>query len=919
MVGSGIRRSRVAGPWTVDGRPVQVPGCWEDAGLPKLAAGPFEYRTTFRVPDRQDSTADGHGSESTEHSERTWLRFGAVSYACEVFVDGQEVGRHVGMWDAFDVEITSALRAGVDRQTTTTSPSDEHELLVRVEKPASLSEGPSSAPVAGRYPTPETLAGFLPYVWGHSHGGIWQPVDVVVTGHTTLEDVTAWGTPDGTVRLNATASHPGFVTMTVSEPDGEVIATTSAWVERQAELACTIPRPRAWSPDDPYLYTVHVAHRDTDDVTRPVNDQWTLRVGLREVAAVDGQMTLNGRPIFPRMVLSWGWYPDRLHPAPDPETVRNDFERLRRMGFNGVKLCLWFPPEYYFEIADELGMLLWVELPLWRPQPTEHFRKQLAFEVPRLVRAARRHPSVILYTLGCELDAAVGDDILGPLYASVKELVRDALVCDNSGSGEAYGGIGRSYADFYDHHPYAELHHVSAILDHFAPAWREPKPWLFGEFCDSDTFRDVRRLTESGGPPWWLSRDPATNPQGARWQFDVPWHEERLRANGFWDRTAELERISYQQSLLHRKVTIEAVRMRRDTSGYVVTGERDTPISTAGMWDDADEAKFDDAAFAAFNSDLVLGVGWDRRRIWMAGGDRPAYLDPWCYRAGDVVRPHVVLSHYGREEAPVSIEWTVGFAGEDPFASGTYGPGSPVGPGAVREVCAAEFRAPDVTVPRSAVLRVCARVGKERATNSWRLWFFPRSAWADVAPFAVWDPSQRLADLPDHMVRTSDWDRDVVVVGTRWTPDVAAHVRAGGRALLLADQASDCPVPVHPLPFWREAVKVLEPHPAWGDFPHDGWTDLQFAGCATDLALSWADWAPDGPRPTMRPILRRVDARTADVHEYAMQLGWESGTLIVSSLRFEGGLGDQPRGIQANVGAEYLLSRWIHWLQTSSQ
>jgi hypothetical protein len=711
------------------------------------------------------------------------------------------------------------------------------------------------------------------------------------------------------VKVTAEVSQPGAVLLSLYAPDGQMIAMERSQAESIATFELQIAHPRPWSPVDPALYRVRL---QIDD-----GDEREVRFGLRSIAVDGSTIMLNDRPVYPRMALSWGWYTEALDSNPGPERVRADFERLRAMGYNGVKLCLWVPPAYYFELADELGMLLWLELPMWLPQTTEYFQRQTPVEYERIVKQARNHPSVVLYTLGCELTSAVGADLLETLFRLVKPLVGDALVRDNSGSGEAYGGLLNEYAEYYDYHFYMDVQFIRPLLDYFAPRWRPEMPFLFGEFCDLDTFRDLRRTYAANGgfAPWWASGDPALNPQGARWQFDIPEIEPRLRANGFWERGDELEAVSARQALLHRKVTLELVRTYREIGGYVVTGEVDTPISTAGMLNDAREPKWAPDQLHASNADLVVLLGWDKRRAWIIGGDRAAYWDTWSHTAGTTIRAHLIVSQYGAAEGAAVVRWSVGADGEAPLAEGAAQSPFVLRPGSLREVTIAEFAAPDVQQPRSVQLRASVDIGDEHAENSWPLWIFPRDVWNGVQNVALVDPAGRLHDLSGIAPQIAGTIQDDVnvVLATAWTPEVRAFVEGGGRAVLLQGQyGPPGPCSTVEMPFWREGVKLIEPHPAWGDFPHDGFANLQFYGCATDYALDTAGYLGEA-----HPILRRVDARTMAVHDYAVELGVGQGRVIVSTLRFEGGLGDQPLGISRNTAAAYMLAGWLRYLRDS--
>src|SRR5690606_4134568 len=173
----------------------------------------------------------------------------------------------------------------------------------------------------------------------------------------------------------------------------------------------------------------------------------------------------------------------------------------------------------------------------------------------------------------------------------------------------------------------------------------------------------------------------------------------------------------------------------------------------------------------------------------------------------------------------------------------------------VREVSIAEFAVPQVDRPICATLQVETRLGATAARNQWPLWFFPGPP-ADLPVVHVFDPAGRLDALgpwlraagtreggasagPAHeaagmarigfasaasTIASARHDSaSAAIIATEWDDELVRFVEDGGRAILLQHgSGAPGPLPASPMPFWREGIKLIEPHPAWGDFPHEG-------------------------------------------------------------------------------------------------
>lgn len=578
-------RVSLDGTWQV--RPAAADAAW----LPVQVPAPFETALGIAF----DGVADYRHplplrAEWRDH--RIAVEFAAVATAATVACNGTEVGRHLGGWTPFRVDLTPHLRW------------DGSDVLeVRVDEKVG-----------------HNTQGFLPVIQPH-FGGIWQPVTLCIDRGPVLDPtrVFVFGHGDGSLRFAAAADAAGDgaqLRVTVRDGAAAIATRTVPLQDGRADGRLQVPAPRLWSPDAPHLYRVDLELLDARAAT---DHRLQRRVGFRDLRAEGTRIRWNGAPLQVRGLLHWGYSPPHLAPPADPAFWRRQLEDFRALGFNLVKCCLWVPPRCFYEICDEIGLLVWQEYPTWHPRMDAAHRDELLAEYQEFFAHDRSHPSVAFRSLTCETGQGADLAVIQALYDACKAAVPDTLVVDDS------SWIGwQRVTDFWDEHPYGNNSWWRGRLAHFLRHIEQhgSKPLLLGECMAADTWVDLDRWRTTHGDtqPWWQPLCLASQAAEQEW----------LRGAFGPQVLASLEPIARDYGLRNRKYQIEQLRLVIPDAGYVVSVARDFGKARMGLWDDFDRPKWSERDWA-FQRDTMLCLDLPHDRRAQADG----------------LRAPVRVSHYG--------------------------------------------------------------------------------------------------------------------------------------------------------------------------------------------------------------------------------------------------------------------------------
>lgn len=354
---------------------------------------------------------------------RTILHFGAVDYEAHVYVNGNEVGRHLGGYISFDFDITAHVHAG------------ENTIVV-----CAIDDVRS-----GLQPVGKQCGNYYSFSCVYTRTtGIWQTVWLEFVPENYVKEVKYY--PDlaaSCLHIDCKVRGQGSITFT-ARYDGRVVGMATASVSGDANrLTLPLSELHLWECGHGRLYDIAIEYGD---------DRVESYAGMREVSLDGYKFKLNGKTVFQRTVLDQGFYRDGIYTAPSDEILQRDIRLSMDLGFNGARLHEKIFEKRFLYHCDKAGYLVWGEHANWgldlsNPTALMRFLPEWMEELQRDFN----HPSIIGWCPFNETWDYCGrpqiNEILENVYKVTKAIDPTRPCIDTSGNFHVI-------TDIYDVHNY---------------------------------------------------------------------------------------------------------------------------------------------------------------------------------------------------------------------------------------------------------------------------------------------------------------------------------------------------------------------------------------------------------------------------------------------------------------------------------
>jgi len=605
---------------------------------------------------------------------------------------------------------------------------------------------------------------------------------------------------------------------------------------------------KTWDEFSPNLYELQLKLESRDWRNAPK----TVQFGMREFSTKGGQFIINGRPTFLRGNHDGGNFPLTGYPSCELKDWLRIMDVLKAHGLNNIRFHSWTPPEAAFTAADQKGVYIGTELPIFsaggylRPMEPGSREAFLRAELDRILKAYGNHPSFCLMPMGNELK---GD------YSMLDEWTKHARDTDPR----------RLFSDTAN--PEAWNYYIPLKWDQFnvAHAWKDRKKARHERrgFGNGETLTDFSESLEGitvpivshevGQPYVYPNFGEIKKYTGLLKPRNFETYRESAKEHGILEQNAELALASAKLAVLVYKDEVERQLRTAHYGGFQLLDLHDYPGQGTALiglldafWDSKGAITAED--FSHFCGPVVP-LARLPKVMWSNNEKLTAQIDLAQYGPGELKNLRARVQLMDKKGAVVAEEK---LSARD------------VATGTLATLGKIEFALSTLTTAQQLLLKVS--IPSLKVENSWRLWVYPAAVTPNPCPVLV----------------TDSWKAAL------------ESLRSGGSVLWLANKQPG----THPLtfapPFWTPSwasyrsrscgLLIDSKHPAFDKFPTDSFTDWQWYTLTQGGSIMNLNELPSG----LKPMVQVIDSPLFNWREGALIEGKVGqGKLLVCTLNID--------------------------------
>lgn len=520
--------------------------------------GTFYYKRTFSIPENW-------------FKGKILLRFSAVDYFSEIWINGRFVGEHEGGFLPFYFSINEFLKP------------EKNEILVKVIDP-NVDKRKFS-----EFSQDEIPHGKAHDIWYGNISGIWQKVYLEKVETPYIEKIKVSPNVD-----EKSAKIEIFIkeleescslNLKITDPLGRDFYKEVEINSEREIVEFEFPEIILWEVEAPNLYNLEVKVFKENSL----KDTYKTEFGMRKIKVRNGEIYLNDKSIYILGALDQDFYPEKIYIPKSSEEIKDRLQKAKEMGLNLLRTHVKVPLPEYLYWADHIGILIWEELPYWE-NLTEKAKERAKETLAKMIERDFNHPSVIIWGIineswGIDLNIRENREWLKEMYEFVKKLDPTRLVVDNSPCIPNF----HIKTDIEDFHFYTSIPDHSKKWEDFVNGFSKRDFWSYSPYGDAEKGDKPLVISEFGNwglyyiPESFKFYIPKYMDSAPPWDIRKRFYSWKL--DEVFGSFEEFIKETQRHEFLSLKYEIETIRKHTSIKGYIITEFTDVFWESNGLLD----------------------------------------------------------------------------------------------------------------------------------------------------------------------------------------------------------------------------------------------------------------------------------------------------------------------------------------------